>query len=374
MKLYYKSTPKAFIDSAPLHFKNWVPRTGPNGRRLVIDTFWLVFDATALTVAGTAVEGEDVYRVFKRIEVEQVGGRKRWNLRGDETRLALYQLLPSNRVPEFADIAIAAGQAIQARIPIPMAKHYGKRGRDFALPAELLAKVTIEAASLSEVGVGGGTVSAVTATYYIIAECHEEESVELHAEDEVRSQPFTNTSGGQLVVQGKLQALGIFARGASGGASLANFTDIRIDQMLPDTFAKADLTDLFAAKRGCARNLQSTDGGAVRNNPFTLATPLAIPVLWEDEETRVFDGPAKDEVTVRMTNTVADTIAVMRVVTPKSEAVARAVSSRHGIARGDWSMKTKKGSRKRQASWARRGGDALFMPTVAPDPKDRAGA
>jgi hypothetical protein len=373
VKIYFKSPAKTFVADGLHHFKNWIPRRhGRKNRRVVIDTLWAVLDTTDVDVAGTAVEGEDCYRFFKRIEVEQVGGKKRWNLRGDETRQALYMLLPSDQVPEFADLAIANNQTPEFRIPIPLTKHYGVRGKDFGLPAELLSKVTIEGANLAEVGVAGGTIGCV-GTYYIIAECHLEESVELKAEDEVRSQPFTNTAGGQLVVQGKLHSLGIFARAAAGGGSQANFTDIRIDKLLPDTYTKEDLRDMFARARGAAANLEATDGAVVRNNPFTLSTMRGVPVIWSDEDTSVLDGDPEDEIVVRMTNSVADQIAIMRVVTPKSEAVGSAVASRHGVGHGGFKMKTKKGSRKDLASWAGRPEDAVFMPAVAPDRQSRGG-
>ncbi len=363
--LRFKSPTKTFVADGVHHFKNWVPRRGPGGGRVVIDRFWCVLDTTDVDVAGTAVEGEDCYRFFKRIEVEQIDGRKRWNLRGDETRDMLYMLIPSDKVPEFADLAVANNQTPEFRIPVPMTKHYGKRGKDFGLPAELLAKLTIEGANLAEVGVAGGTITC-TGSYYVIAECHEEQSVELKAEDEVKSQPFTNTSGGSIVTGGRLHELGIFARGAAGGADISNFTDIRIDDLLPDTYTKEDLRALFEYARGTARNLESTDGSAVRNNPFALATMRAVPVLWSDEDRSVYDAPAKDEIIVRQTNSVADTIALMRVVVPKSPAIAQAVARRHGVL-GGWKMKTKKGSRKDPASWSRNPSRAVFMPAVAPD-------
>lgn len=369
MKLRYKSPSKTFVADGLHVFKSWVPRRGPNNRRVIIDRLWLCLTTTDVDVAGTAVEGEDCYRFFKRIEVEQVGGKKRWNLRGDETRVALYQLLPAQQVPEFADLAVANNQTPSFRIPIPMTKHYGVRGKDFGLPAELLAKITIEGGNMAEVGVAGGTITCV-GTYFVIAECHEEESVGLYAEDEVKAQEFTNTSGGQIVIGGKLHDLAIFQRAAAGGGSQANFTDVRIDQILPDTYTKEDLADMFVVARGNARNLESTDGAVVRNSPFALSTMRAVPVLWSDLDTRVFDGRPTDEAIVRLTNTVANQIAVMRVVTPKSEEVARAVMRRHGLQPGHFKLKTKKGSRKSPTSWARRPADAAFMPATAPDPLD----
>jgi len=365
IQLRYKSASQAHVAGSTLTFKNWIPRRGPTGGRVVVDRFWPVFTGTDVDVAGTAVEGEDCWRFFRRILVEQVDGRQRWNLTGDESRVACYLLMGSDRVPEFADLAIANNQTPSFMIPIPMAKRFTKRPKDYSLPAELLSRFAIDCADAAEVGVAGGTIGIV-GSYYVIAECHEEKSIELKCEDEVKAFVLANTSGGQLVVGGRLTDLSLFQRAASGGGSLANLTDVRIDQAVPDALLRnPDLKEMYAAARYAAHNLPSTDGDPIHNDPHTLATMVACPVLWSTEESSAVDGPVLDETIVRLTNSVPSLEAIYRVVVPKSHGLALGVMRRHGLRDDSFRMKTKGKTKRDPGKWAPH--EAVFLPASAPD-------
>lgn len=366
-KRNYVSAPQAHAANGRLTFHGWVPRRGPMGGRVVIDGFELIVDATDLTVAGTAVEGEDVYRIWKRIKVQQVGGRERWNLTGDESRVALYHLEGAERVREHADIAIAANQSLTFSCYIPMSKRFLKRPIDTALPAELFHQLVIECGDTGEIGVGGGTVTIAAATYRVVARTHEEFEVELKAEDEVKAQLFTNTGGVTLKVGGRLQDLVVFARGANGGAAMANFTSVRIPELLPDaTVRDAELQRPFLRDRFNVEN-GTTDGASIRNEP--VAGDLAVPIIWCDADTSVFDGPIMDDVALFTVNTVASCIAIFRAVKPRSGDVETGVSHAWGLPPAAFRMKTVGKSKRNPAQWDHRKDERAYMPMKAPLPQ-----
>lgn len=364
----YKSAKQTHVAGSTLTFQNFVPRYGPRGGRNVIDGFDLVAEFPDVTQASTAVEGEEAYRVWKRIVVEQVGGLRRWNLRGDETRQALYVLEGADRVREHADIAVAANQNLTFSCYIPMAKRFVKRPVDFALPGDLLHQVQIECGDASEISVGGGTTTITSARYYVVAHTHEEFQVELKCEDEVKASVFANTEGLNLKVGGRLQGLVIFARGASGGASMSNFTDIRIDELLPVAAARdAELVRPFLRDRYNPSNLESTDGAAVRNDPS--AAGRAVPVIWSDEDTSPFDGPIIDDVQVYTTNSVSSCIAISHTVKALSKEVASAVMSAYKLPAEAFRVKTVGKSKRGINMWDGREEELAFMPKAAALPR-----
>lgn len=363
----YRSPSQSFVADGPLSFKQFVPNRGPTGGRNVIDGFELVIQATDITQAATAVEGEDLYRMWKRIRVNQVGGITRWNLRGDESRVMLYMLEGAERVREHADMAVAANQNLEFSCYIPMTKRFAKRGTDFALPADLFEEVLIECASLSEVSVGGGTTTVTAAVYYVIAHTHEEHEVQIHVEDVVGATNFPSTAGCNIKASGRLQDLIIFARGANGGAAASTFTSLRIDEIMPlDLVRDRELQRPFLRDRFNSENA-TTDGNPVRNDP--VGEDRAVPVLWCDQETKVFDGPVMDDVVLTTTSTLASMIALHRVVKPLRPDVANAVARRYRVPAGAFSVKTHGKTKKNAGSdWKRREGQLQYMPQKGPLP------
>lgn len=373
----FQSETKPWISSgSPIDFNGFVDVEGPNGGRVVIDGFWLHAVFNDINMATAGLEGEDLTgRAFKRIRVEQEGGLVRWDLAGDESRLACYHLDGAERVREHADLTVADDQAVTVSLYVPMRKRFAEEGKDFSLPADLFRNLKIEGADLTELGVGGGTPTIDDLQYYVDVESHEEFEIQLKAEDEVKATPFTNTSGATLKVAGRCQDLGIFARGATGGASMANFTSIRIPtkNILPVRMARdADLVRPYLRDRYSVPNLQATDGAAVRNDPAQAGS--YVPVLWTDEQTSPFDGALCDDIVLSTENTVASCIAIHRQTKPRSDEVAKMVMKRWGVAPGEFKVKTSRKNKRRFQQWAGRGNDLAFLPLVAPLVKrDRRG-
>lgn len=362
----YRSPSQTFVADSPLSFKGFVPPYGPGGGRNVIDGFTLHCVATDITQATTAVEGEDLWRMWKRIRVNQVGGVPRWNLRGDESRVACYLLEGAERVREHADMAVAANQSLEFGVYIPMRKRFARSPNDYALPADLLEEVLIECASLSEVSVGGGTTTVTAATYYVVAHTHEEFEVQIHLEDVVAATNFASTSGERLKVAGRLQDLAIFARAANGGASLtSSFTSLRIDELMPlDMVRDRELLRSFLRDRYNSEN-STTDGSPVRNDPF--GEDRAVPVLWSDFDTSCFDGPVMDEVQLHTTASQASMIAIHRTVKPVRPDIAEAVAHRYGLQPRDFGVKSLGKTKKDPSDWANGRADELaYMPLKAP--------
>ncbi len=359
--LYFWSEAKSFVADANLSFRGFVPRKGPRGGRMVIDTFWLVVDFDDINVATTAVDGEDFWRAFQRIQVSQIDGKLRWNLRGDESRIAAFGMMPSTTVPDFADSGTTTNQALEIMVPIPMAKPYAHNPTDYSLPADVFGELVIQCANLAELGVAGGTVTVDAATYYVVAECHEENGVQLKAEDKVDAFQLPATTGGRIVVGGRIQDLFLFARGAAGGAALTNLTSARIEGILNRaTVRDPDLTELFLRARGAAHN-GTTAGAATSLNPF--ANTRACAVVWTDGD-RCVDGPALDELVLELSNSVSSLIAIKRVVTTRSADIAAAVSRLYQIPPQAWRIKTYGKSRRDPGRWSR--AEQAFLPLVAP--------
>jgi hypothetical protein len=357
-----KSASQSHVAGSTLRFHSWVPRRGPNGGRLMIDGLELIAAFTDINVATTAIQGADLWRAFKRIQIEQAGGQLRWNLRGDESRTMCYLLEGADRVREFADSATTNDQAITVSVYIPLEKQFGVEGRDFSLAAELLSEVRIECADVTELDDSGGTVTIDACNYSIIAWCHEDFTVKVGPTDLVGAVTLPSTAGLTLPVNGRLHELVFFARGTSGGASMANFTDVRIDNVMPVAMSRVDLLGAYERDRFNADNLDTTDGGRVRQDPVNNSK--AVAVLWSTRRTSVFDGPILDQAVVYLTNSVSNVIALYRIVRPRDPAVVAAVEQRHGINPADWRVKTAAKTKRGRDRWPAE--QEAFLPLVAP--------
>jgi hypothetical protein len=359
-----KSPGQAYVAGSTLRFHSFVPRRGPNGGRAVIDGFELVAVFADITVATTAIQGADLWRSFKRIQIEQAGGILRWNAKGDESRQLCYLLEGANRVREVADSGTTANQAFKVAVYIPLERQFAVEPRDYSLPADLLSELRIDCADTGELDDDGGTVTIAASglSYYVIAWCHEEFSVRVCPHDLVGVTALPATTGMQLPVQGRLHDLAFMARGTSGGASMANLTDVRIDTIMPVAITREELLGQYMRDRFNANNLNSADGGQVRQDPFNAGR--GVPVLWTTKRSSVFDGPILDQVGLTLTNTVSNTLCLWRVVKPRDPYIQAAVADRYGISEGEWRVKTKGKSKRARTRWHPE--QEAFLPLVAP--------
>jgi hypothetical protein len=349
----YKSEVKAWNSSGGNgQFFDWVPRLGPNGGRMVIDGFYIHADLQIDTAAGAIAQGEDFARVFNRIIVEQHDGKKRWNLPGDQSRVMSILLDGIDRYTDSADVAVSTSNvAADVVLYIPMSKRFTHTPDDFAMPVDNFKMLTIEFASSSVFNIGSVVVSSIDfLNFYVIADCHEELDLQIHCEDEVSATDLTSLTEGRLVVGGKLHDLVLHATGASGGASLANLTDVRIDELgIPPFLRTPDLEMEYRRKRNNGANLNSTVGADVRCDPF--ATDQACAVLVADSETSFFEGPTLSTVKLTLTNTVAGLRALHRIVTPASSATRNRTSSLYNVRPEMFVVKTGSKTRRNIGEW-----------------------
>jgi dUTPase len=372
--LRFKSGSQNWVDNTDLTFKNFIDVRGPNGGRVCLDGVWAHVDLQ-VDVAVAAIDGEDLPRSIHTATVEQLDGRARVKLRGDALRTIGYQLEGPDRMHEHADVGVGNNAAADVAVYIPFTKRYAKRGRDFALPAELLKEIVIRCSDGTDLGVAGGTITidaGGTSKVYLIPTWHEEFSLELKAEDELKQTNFTNVTDAELNISGKLHDLSFFARGAGGGASLANFTDVQIAEgadgggggavayMPKPLLRDPDLVMEYRRKRH-AGDSNTTVGAERYLDPHV--NDRAVPVFVSDPTTRVYDGPFVDRVKFTCTNSVASMIAISRAVKPKSTDLADAVGARYGIRPEQMRVKTAGKTKRSTGAWEK--ALRVFMPMSA---------
>lgn len=365
-KQSYKSPSQPHGANNTLRFHGWVPVYGPSGGINVIDELEVLYEGTDYTLSVAATEGEDTWRALERLVIEQVDGAQRCNLQGDEVRHYAYYAMGADRVREHADLAIATNGTFEFSFLFPFEQRYAQRPKEYSLPAELLKEVRVTCAKTDATGlaVGGGTLAIDGAAISVVAHCHEEFAVPLKVAMSVTSSPFPSTSGITLKVGGRLRDLLVVARGAAGGASMANFTEVRIDGLMPEPLRRSpDLLQPYLRSRGAATNdANAADGSAVHNDP--AAAGKSVPIFYGDEDTSSFDPPLVDEVMLRATNSVASCNAITGVILPQSPQVKRALEARHGVAPGEWRIKTVSKTNRNPANWKPE--KAAFIEWTAP--------
>ncbi len=327
--LRYYSEKKSRVSGSNLEFFDFVPREGPTGGRVVIDGFYVYCD-TQFDITVQTQEGEDQARFIANARVEEMDGTVRWNLPGDASRIMAYLLLGADKVTEQADIAVANNNTQLLVMYIPMTKPLTHSPEDFALPADEFRKFVVQCYTDAGIATAGTTYATDSATYYIVADCHEEHDLQFHCKDEVKMDELTSTTEGKVAINGLLHDLVLHAAGSSGGAALTNLTDVRIDtENLLEVSTKKELLAEYRHRRGVAANLNSTMGGEVRADPFAVGK--ACPVLFSDHRTSAWAGKFLRQIKINLTNSVASLRAITRVVKPAQPQTRNAIASAYGV-------------------------------------------
>lgn len=356
--LKYKSEvrPWSGASGAKINFlTNSLPKQGPNGGRLVIDAITAHAELN-VDVATAAIQGEDLYRGFRTITVKQRDGALRYNeIPGDAMRVYLYEAIGGDRVKEHADVATGDGTDVTISCNIPLRKRYVHEMEDHALAAELLDQVIIGCADEGEMSLGTSVVTINSGSYWLIFECHEEMDIVYHAVDEVKVQDFESTTATEprLNVNGRLQALLLFVRGASGGESLANLTAAWIhlpQNMAPELNVSPDLVEYYGRERGQLGGSSGTQGTAISSDPFVGSTIRAAAVLIETG-TKCFEQPETDTVVVKTTHTLGKTLTMIaRVAKPRLMSTQAAIARKYKLS-GNVRVKTSSNSKRQVRDW-----------------------
>lgn len=315
-----------------LDFPKWMPRKGPNGGRVVVDFLHIVWHASDITVASAALDGRDIWRAISRVTLHQLGGRKRVDLRGDQLRIANYKLLGPRRVQEYPDVAIGANQDLSFVFTVPIAKPFMYNGTDLSLPSDLLELVEIETADEAELSVGSVDFTHTASRYYIVAEWHEEFSVILHAEDELKAFTSNNAESTNLPVFGRLHDLSLHKRGASGGADVSDLGTVLLDGIHQRPMqVDPDLSEAYRFSRELAATSAVDQGDELIADPHLAATPGAVPVVWGNGA-KCYDGPLRQQIIIEYgdNDTGENLDAICHIMKPKSREVIDAVGNAYG--------------------------------------------
>ena len=332
----FKSDVKPWANNGTLDFTDFVETRGSRGGRMVIHGI-SVHAILNLTVATAVIQGEDLYRAFRTITVEQKDGVRRYNeVPGHALRLISYAHNGADRTHEHKDAAVStANFTVSAYLPIT--KRYVHTPEDFGLAAELLKTVKIACALGSDMSLGTSVVTVNSGTYWVIAECHEEMSVIQHAVDEWVVRDFDSTSQSKLITDGRLHDLYLYIPGANGGQTLANLTEAWIEQLMAQPLLKdPDLLQSYARQRMSCMNLFSTKGDPLRTDPFlasSTGTLRACAVLLANG-IKCYEAPVRDNVVVKTTQSAAlpaNLSMIGRVIKPRSERVRAGIMKRYGL-------------------------------------------
>ncbi len=331
---------------------SFIPDTGPNGGILVIDRF--VLHATlSLTVATATTKGQDLYRAFRNVTVTQIDGEKRYDqLSGDSLRIVNFAQEGAGNVHEHADFAAGGPTSINFTALVPLAKTYAHEADDYSLPAHLFRELRIGMAQGTDMSLGTSVVTVNSGSYWVIAECHEEMGVVWHAVDTISEQDFDTTLSGTFNVNGRPQDLYLFIRGQTGGATLANLTDVFIptNGIYNSTLLKdPDLKQRYGRLRGAAANLATTAGDPLRSDPFTGATLRAVAALLVDGD-KAFEGPECRQMLVRTSQASSISLrGIVRATKRRSDVIGKIVRELHGV--NTFRVKTAGKSRQDPRAW-----------------------
>ncbi len=318
---------------------SFIPKRGPNGGILKIREITL-HAILNITVAGAVLLGEDAPRAFRAIEVKTVGGVKRIdNISGDSARIISYAHTGAARTHEHANMAIAATTDRTFTQTISFSKPYAYDADDTGIPSEFLEEIRVGMALSSDLTIGASTVTVHSGVYFVIAECFEEMSVILSAQDVWKQWDLATSASTDLEFDtgGRLQDVYVFVPGAQGGQTLANLTAARIEHLMPEALRKDPvLIQAYARARGAAMNSFSTKGDPLRTDPF-LANPagtlraLAVKLTTGN---KVSDGAERARETLKLTLAGALPAAarvIARYTVPKSPVQRALILANHKV-------------------------------------------
>lgn len=340
--------------AAAADFYDFVPLVGPKGGRIVVDKFILVVTGT-ITVATALWNGADVPRLVGLVNVEQRDGRLRYSLSGYKMRIAsiLYQGI--ERHQEHGNVAIGAAQAVDLRLVLPMAKPKLRRGDDYALPADIFRKISVNWNALANAQTGTTALSAASLTAYVLAEWHEEGTaqnpvIELKCEDVVRSVDFNSNTQVRMALNGVVHDLMVVKEGTTaGGDVITAITDARIEDLGTPTLTRQDLLHSYRVKRGLGASGPTTPATERFLDPFISG--MALPVLIADDTTSPWDGRILDAMKLDVGTGTTGLSVVTREVVDKSQANYNAVSAKFGITAANWAQKSADGSQRAMADF-----------------------
>jgi hypothetical protein len=325
----WKSETKTWAASTPFEFFDFVPLRGGKGGRVVVDRFILVISGT-ITVGTANWDGRDVPRLIGNTVIEQRDGRQRWNLTGYKSRIMSIKYNGIERHQEHADVVVGAGQAVELRLVIPMTKRYVRRPKDFALPADVFKKVIINTAALASAQTGTAALSAGAFSMYVLAEWHEENSVEFKSEDVVKSIDFTSNTQAKASLSGAVHDMDIVRETTTaGGGLVTGITDARCDDLGIPLLTFNDLKHAYTERRAIAPSSAVATGNERFTDPYRGGQALSM--ITATPETSLDDGKIVETLKVDVGTGAANLSLITREVVDKSQSNYNAQVAMFGV-------------------------------------------
>lgn len=330
-----------------------VSALGPTNRPLVIDCLTVVCEAT-VTVAGTAVDGEDVWRALRQVTLTQTDQVVRVaGVDGHALRLAMIDKAGAEAVPEHADLPIAGATAYRWEFPIYLHSPSAFDPDDLAMPAELFQSLEFVGlgTGTDSIGVAGGTITLGTVTWYVLVEGREVPYSLLSPVDVIEVAPFGSLPEIQRLITGRLAQASLYRPGAVGGSTMPNITTVSVDELGRIPYAPADLRGWYQRTRGQVPGFAAANPGVlVRNDP--VGQLRAIPIVWT-AGSKTTGSLSLENVRIKTIQSSAytDLAVLTRVCRPWNKDNLRVLEKAHGPGEG-WTPKTRGHSAKNPAQWS----------------------
>lgn len=348
----FKSKQEDFAAGGRVEFEGFVPPRAGRGGRVVIDGFWIRIFGT-ITVGVANWDGRDVARLIQHIAIETRSGRQRWSLSGFKTRIMSMLINGADRHVEHADVAVGAGAAVDLLLYVPMEKRFLVRGTDFSLAADVFSKVVINWNSLAGAQTGATTLAADSLDCYVLAKWHEENAVEVKAEDSIKSLNFPSQTQCTVKLTGALHdAIIVRENTTAAGGLITGITTVRCDELGIPPHERVDLLRWYREKRALGNTGDGAIGTERFNDPFVDGQ--AMPLIVADDDTSLWSGKVVEQAKFDLGAGAADLALVTREVLPKSEADFNAQAAQFGIDPKSLRMKTMGKSRRSLDKWGKR--------------------
>lgn len=340
-------------------------RGGPSRRPLVIHRLNIIFEGT-FTIATTAVDALDVWRMVRNIMLVQADGVKRVNgVDGWAMKPAMREKAGGGwKVIEHNDLSAATYTNKRLKFPIELWGQGQYAPRDLSLPTELFGELTFEGAATGTTGIcaAGGTLTITAASWTVEAEMKEVDYIPWNPTDEIRVVKFGQNTDAPIScgVGGARIASVLLMRPCSGGTgggslTLADLTSVHIEGIYQAGKYKtrAELIDAYAQSIGEEPGAIATDPGIfVSANQLTAGGVL--PILWTTPDFRVHRGPVLNSFLVRtqQASALSDLVAVVRLVKPRNPELGAFWEKVYKGTPISWTVRTRDRTRRRLTDWA----------------------
>jgi hypothetical protein len=191
-------------------------------------------------------------------------------------------------------------------------------------------KVIINTAALASAATGTAVLTVGAFTMYVLAEWHEENSVEFKSEDVIKSIDFTSNTQAKASLSGVVHDMDIVRETTTaGGGLVTGITDARCDDLGLPLLTFNDLKHAYAERRAIAPSSNSANGGERFTDPWRGGQALAM--ITSTPETSVDDGKIVETLRIDVGTGAANLSLITREVVDKSQSNYNAQVAMFGV-------------------------------------------